>query len=118
MISGSSRFGSVFVQSQGVTGRKFVDVSDLGPDLEGQDVWVRARCQGTRKTGSKLTFMILRQKLCTVQAVVNADEDGGNDLPKFCGNLSKESVVDILAKVTVPPEQIKTCTQKNVELQE
>ena len=104
-------FGQLEIQSHGTTGRKWTDVSDLEPSLAGKEVWVRVRLHNSRKQSAKLGFLVLRQRLFTVQAVVQ-----GKDLAAFACGLPKESVIDVLAEVTVPPEAVASCTQSGVEL--
>ena len=108
----SSPFGSVFIRSDGATDREFWSVKDLHNVAPGARVWIRARAQAVRKQGSKLTFLVLRDELSTVQAVVAVTPE----MAKFAGGLSKESVVDICGVVSVPPEPLRGCTQSNVEI--
>ena len=54
---------------------------------------------------------MLRQRLSTVQAVVQ-----GKDMTAFACGLAKESVIDILAEVTLTPEPVASCTQSTIEL--
>ena len=108
----TAAFGSLFIQSEGVTGRKFVAVKDLHSVSSGSNVWLRARVQNVRKQGGKLTFLVLRDDLATVQAVVAITPE----MAKFAGALPKESVVDVCGQVTVPPEPLRGCTQSNVEI--
>ena len=103
-------FGQLNIQSHGdVT--KWTDVGDLLPPLAGTQVWMRVRLHNSRKQSAKLGFLVLRQRLSTVQAVVQ-----GKDVTAFACGLPKESVLDCLAEVTVPPEPVVSCTQSGVEL--
>jgi aspartyl-tRNA synthetase len=108
----SSSFGSLIIQSGGVTTRDFVDVKNLQTIAPGSSVWIRARAQTVRKQGGKLTFLVLRDDRATVQAVVAATPE----MAKFAGGLPKESVVDVFGSVTIPPEPLRGCTQSNVEI--
>ena len=110
----SSPFGSLAIQSEQPTStpRKFLSVASLESSHASQNVWVRARAQQVRKQGGKLTFLVLRDNLATVQAVVSVSPE----MAKFAGALTKESVVDIYGQVTVPPEPLRGCTQSNVEI--
>ena len=108
----SAPFGGLSIQSEGTTERKFVTVKDLHTQTPGSHVWIRARSQTVRKQGGKLTFIVLRENLATVQAVVALTPE----MAKFAGALSKESVVDVYGQVTVPPEPLRGCTQSNVEI--
>ena len=111
-ILDSSPFGSVFIQSDTTTDRVFTSVADLNESMAGTAVWIRARAQAVRKQGGKLTFLVLRDNLATVQAVVSVTPE----MAKFAGALSKESVVDLCGRVTVPPEPLRGCTQSDVEI--
>jgi len=112
-------FGNLFIQSCKRTERTWTPVSKLSKDKTDQSVWVRARVHASRKQGNKLCFLTLRQDVATVQAVVCGTEMAG-----FAGALPDESVVDILAKVSVPMDkdgkpievQSDIITQKDVEL--
>jgi aspartyl-tRNA synthetase len=105
-------FGSVFIQSDATTDREFWAVKDLHKVAAGARVWIRARAQTVRKQGGKLTFLVLRDELATVQAVVAVTPE----MAKFAGALPKESVVDVCGVITVPPEPLRGCSQSNVEL--
>ena len=104
-------FGQLDIQSHGTTTRAWTDVCALGPALNGSSVWLRVRLHNSRKQSAKLGFLVLRQRLSTVQAVVQ-----GKDVAAFACGLPRESVVDVLAEVTIPPEPVASCTQSAVEL--
>lgn len=78
--------------------------------------WVRGHLQNVRAK-SKLAFLTLRQGLFTVQGVLSVKEGIPKAMVKFVGSVPKESVVDVLVKVMVPEKEIKSTTQKNVELE-
>jgi aspartyl-tRNA synthetase len=105
-------FGQLTINSNTKTERTWTDVDALTPALSGSSVWLRARLHNTRKQSAKLGFIELRQRLSTVQVVVQ-----GKDLVSFACGLPKESIVDVLAEVTTPPAPITSCTQSGVELQ-
>mmetsp|Transcript_643 Transcript_643/g.523 ORF Transcript_643/g.523 Transcript_643/m.523 type:complete len:128 (+) Transcript_643:3-386(+) len=107
LVDGEQLFGHTFIQSQVKSlGRTFTKVTHLDATMKDQKVWIRARCQNTRKQGGKLTFVTLRQGLGTVQVVVY-----GSDIAKFAGNLTKESVVDLYGSVTGPNRRCGRSTQ-------
>jgi len=112
----SSSFGSLSIQSEpavtSIAARNFLSVAQLDLTHASHHVWIRARAQQVRKQGSKLTFLVLRDNLATVQAVVSATPE----MAKFAGGIPKESVVDIYGQVTVPPEPLRGCTQSLVEI--
>ena len=104
-------FGTLSIISEGVTGRTWTAVGDLAAPAAGTTVWLRARLANSRQQSAKLGFLVLRQRLRTVQLVVQ-----GKDLCAFAAGLPTESVVDVQATVTVPPAPIDGCTQSAVEL--
>ncbi|TPX36166.1 hypothetical protein SmJEL517_g01658 [Synchytrium microbalum] len=66
---------------------------------------------------AKLGFFVLRQRAGTVQAVLNADGVSvSKAMLRFALSIPSESLVLIRAKVTVPPDPIKSCTVRDVEL--
>ena len=107
----SHPFGNLMIQSHGKTERVWSSVGELEPGMKGQCVWLRARLHNSRKQSAKLGFIVLRHRLYTVQAVVVGKEMAG-----FVCSLPKESVVDVFAEVTVPPEPVSSCTQSGIEL--
>ena len=104
-------FGNLQIQSHTTTERTWGNVGELTPALSGTSVWLRVRLHNSRKQSAKLGFLVLRQRLFTVQAVVQ-----GKDLAAFACGLPKESVLDVYAEVTTPPEPVASCTQSGVEL--
>lgn len=60
---------------------------------------IRARCANIRKISGKLYFLVLRQNYHTVQVVA---EEKSKFMIEFISQISKESVVDLVGKVTKP----------------
>ena len=56
-------------------------------------------------------MVVAAELVVAVQAVVQ-----GKDLAAFACGLPKESVIDVLAAVSVPPEPVTSCTQSAVEV--
>jgi aspartyl-tRNA synthetase len=83
-------------------------------------VRVRARLQTTRGQG-KSCFIVLRQRMCSLQCTCFADESEGGTVSKFmvkyCQQIPKESIVDVCGKLVEPAAPIEGCTQTDVELQ-
>ena len=104
-------FGQLFINSNSKTDRSWTSVGQLTPDLNGRQVWIRARLHNSRKQSTKLGFLVLRHRLATAQAVVQ-----GKDKVAFACGLPKESIIDVLADVTTPPEPVASCTQSGIEL--
>lgn len=113
----STRFGQfVRIQSQLHTGRKWTEVQEINAGMAGTLVWVRARKYQGRASSKKLCFVTLRQQFSTVQCVVAAGGEIPVEMSQFVAGVPNESVVDILAKVSVPGQPISGCTQSDVEL--
>lgn len=65
----------------------------------------------------KSCFLVLRQRTATVQAVMFADDvQISKPMIKFASNITKESIVDVVATVAKPDAEITSCTQKDAEL--
>lgn len=107
------------IQSAERTGRKWVKVSELSADADaGKNVLVRARVHAVRG-GGKSCFMVLRQRTETIQLVVMADEAGercSRTMVKYAAALTKESVVDVEAEVSVPEKPVESCSISGFEL--
>jgi len=103
------------IQSQIMTERVFVDVDDLRPQMQGQEVWLRARVHTSRPVG-KGCFMVLRKGLATVQCVFFQGSSIPKAMIKYGNSISMESVVDVLATVTIPDSPIKSCSVSSLEL--
>ncbi|CAK1549022.1 unnamed protein product [Leptosia nina] len=112
------RYGSYkLLQSDGsYRDRVYVDVKDLS-EKAGQDVWVRARLHTTRAKG-KQCFAVLRQNSSTVQLLISVNDERkvSKQMVKFTGNITKESIVDVLATVVKTASPIESCAIKNHEL--
>jgi len=95
--------------------RIFTYVKDLNKSLTGQSVWVRARLHTSRARG-KQCFIVVRQREFTVQVLVNVSETVSKSMVKFSSSISKESIIDIEAKVSEVPASVEGCSQSEVEL--
>ncbi|KAM3955429.1 aspartyl-tRNA synthetase [Aphomia sociella] len=97
--------------------RVYTDVQDLGVNLDQKEVWVRARLQTSRAKG-KQCFAVLRQSSSTVQLLVSVNEERAvsKQMVKFAGNITKESIVDVLATVVKTAAPVESCTVRRVEL--
>jgi aspartyl-tRNA synthetase len=61
--------------------------------MAGKVVLMQARIQSSRVTGSKMTFLVLRQRLSTVQALVVVDEKISKQMVKYA---SKYALVYVI----------------------
>lgn len=95
--------------------RTFTYVKDLNKSLQETEVWVRARVHTSRARG-KQCFIVLRQQEFTIQVLINVSESVSKSMVKFSSNITKESIVDVEAKVAEVPTGVAGCTQREVEL--
>jgi len=90
-------------------------MTNLDSKLVDQNVILRARIHNIRVKGN-LAFLVLRKGFATVQAVAAKSETISKDFLKYLGAVPRESILDIYGKVTKPAEEIKSCSQSDVEL--
>jgi len=103
-------------QSQARAGKHFTKVADLDEKKATQHVLIRARVYNVRAVSANLCFLVLRQEIATVQAIVSKG-DTSKDMVAFVQKLSRESIVDVEGVVSVPKEPVTATTQKTVEVQ-
>ena len=78
---------------------------------------LRARIQTSRPTGNKMVFLMLRQRIDTVQGLVLAEEGKvSRPMIKWVASLPDESIVVIEGVVDKPKEEVKSATVKDVEI--
>lgn len=83
----------------------------------GQKVFLRARVQTSRATGNKMVFLILRQRIDTVQGLVLAEEGKiSRPMIKWVAALPDESIVLVEGVVDKPIEEVKSTTVGDVEI--
>jgi aspartyl-tRNA synthetase len=106
------------VQSTAVTGRTWLPLSALTPQLaeSSPTVLVRARLANVRGKG-KSAFLVLRERTETVQAVMFADDETvSRGMVRYASAIPKESIVDVEGVLVAAKEPIASCTQSQVEL--
>ncbi|CAM0880010.1 unnamed protein product [Alopecurus aequalis] len=117
----ASNYGDVplqELQSKAISGRSWTDIRELDEAAAGRSVLIRGSAQALRKVGKNMAFVVLRQRMSTVQCVLNASADAGvsSQMVRFAAALSKESIVDVQGIVSLPKEPLKATTQQ-VEIQ-
>ena len=68
-------------------------------DAAGKEVVFRASVENARVQSAKLAFLVFRQGLSTIQAVVAASEALSRQMVKFSGSIPSESIVLVHAAV-------------------
>jgi lysyl-tRNA synthetase class II len=107
---------SPIIQSSHMTEKAYRQIQTLTEDQKGFKVWIRARVHASRTVG-KGSFLILRQNVHSIQSVVFQGGDVSKAMIKYVSGISLESVVDVLAEISVPDTPILSTTVKNLELQ-
>lgn len=92
----------------------YTQISQLADELVGRQVRVRARLHNSRIKG-KMGFVVLRDTFYTAQCVLTVGAELSAGMMKYVKSIPKESLVEVVAKVTKPGAEIKGCSQK-VEL--
>jgi aspartyl-tRNA synthetase len=96
------------------TGRTFAQISDIIPENEGKEVWIRARAQTVRGKG-KNCFLQLRSRYDTCQACAFAGAEGPSvEMVKYASKIPTESWVDVFGVIS--KANVLSCTQKEAEI--
>jgi aspartyl-tRNA synthetase len=96
--------------------KKFIMVHDLDETFDGQEVIIRGRLHKSNAKSKKLTFLTIRERFATVQAILEVNlPNVSENMAAYAANIPKESIIEVKAKVTVPPKPIQGTSQK-VEL--
>ena len=103
------------INSSVITEKIYKDIDELTEDMAGFKIWVRARVHSTRAVG-KGCFAVLRQRMESLQAVLFQGEDISKNMVKYATSLPNESIVDVLAEITIPENPILSTTIRNLEL--
>ena len=114
----TDNFGSLpLVRSETRGTRTFVDIKNLGGSVEGgAKVLVRGRLDSSRGKGN-LCFVILRQRVHTLQCVVSKNAEVSKQMVKFTQDVPIESIVDIEGILAKSEQPVDSCTVRDWELQ-
>eukprot|EP01084_Bolivina_argentea_P054703 100310_1 len=93
----------------------FTELKDIGKEMADAIIWVRARIHTIRDKG-KGVFLLLRQTLFTIQAVMFSSKEISKAAVRYIADLPPETVVDIKGIVKLAPSPIQSATQSLVEL--
>uniref|UniRef100_A0A1I8EA34 Aspartate--tRNA ligase, cytoplasmic n=1 Tax=Wuchereria bancrofti TaxID=6293 RepID=A0A1I8EA34_WUCBA len=103
------------IQSAELRRLDFIDVKDVFVNLEGHEIWIRGRLHTSRIKG-KTCFIIIRQRMHSVQGMLSVGKEISKQMLKFVGNISKESIIDVRGVVKKVEQEITSCTQKEIEV--
>ncbi|KAL1301609.1 hypothetical protein AAFC00_005838 [Neodothiora populina] len=82
----------------------------------GPDVCFRAVVDNARNQSAKLSFLVFRQGMATIQSVVAASDKLSRQMVKFAGGIPAESVVLVHGLVKKTPEPVKSATISQLEI--
>ena len=95
-----------------------ISLADLAgqEDAAGKEVVFRASVENARVQSAKLAFLVFRQGLASIQAVVAASDTLSREMAKFSGSIPSESIVLVHATVAKPNEPVKSTTIQHLEV--
>jgi aspartyl-tRNA synthetase len=97
--------------------RTFAEIRQVGKEVKsGDKVLFRGRVDSVRGAGN-LCFLVLRQRVFTLQCVVCKSATVSKDMVKFVQDLRVESIVDIEGELVKSEKAVDSCTVHDVELQ-
>lgn len=112
-----NQFGDLeIIQSQQIEDLNYFNIGDITQEMAGKSIWMRIRLQKSR-VKKTVIFMILRQRLHSIQAVAVKSETIGKSFMKFIEGIPKESVLDVKGIVVVPTQPVESCSISNIEIQ-
>ncbi|KAG9532400.1 aspartyl-tRNA synthetase, partial [Aureobasidium melanogenum] len=82
----------------------------------GAEVCFRAVVENARNQSAKLSFLVFREALNTIQAVVAASDTLSRQMVKFAGSVPSESIVLVHGLVKKTPEPVKSATISHLEI--
>jgi nondiscriminating aspartyl-tRNA synthetase len=82
----------------------------------GVEVCFRAVVENARNQSAKLSFLVFRETLNTIQAVVAASDSLSRQMVKFAGSVPSESIVLVHGLVKKTPEPVKSATISHLEI--
>ncbi|PUU82735.1 hypothetical protein B9Z19DRAFT_1105647 [Tuber borchii] len=107
------------IQSTERSGTKRIQLSKLTAADDGTEVVFRARLQNARAQGAKMCFVVLRQQSDSIQGVltVNAEGTVSKQMVRWASDVNLESIVLVHGKITKAPEEVKSASLSDVEVQ-
>lgn len=82
----------------------------------GAEIVFRASVENARNQSAKLSFLVFRQGLSTIQAVVAASDTLSRQMVKFAGSIPAESVVLVHGLIERPKDPVKSTSIQHLEV--
>ncbi|AOA61483.1 Aspartate--tRNA ligase, cytoplasmic [Komagataella phaffii CBS 7435] len=104
-------------QSTTKPGIKRIEIGSLTAADDGKEVVFRARIYNTRKQGTTMVFLSLRQRTELIQAVLKANGDSvSKQMVKWASAISLESIVTVHGTISKVVEPVKSATIQEFEV--
>lgn len=105
------------IQSTTKSGIERIKINTLSKKNEGQTVVFRARVHSSRQKSNKMNFITFRQQNSLIQGLVAANDTTiSKKMVKWSASINLESIVLVHGVVETTPEEITSCTVKDVEI--
>jgi aspartyl/asparaginyl-tRNA synthetase len=91
-------------------------LEELTDSHDEKEVMIEANVDNARVQSAKLGFLVLRQELDTIQAVISESPKISRPMVKWASSLNRESVVRVYGLVQKAPEPVLSATVSNLEL--
>lgn len=114
--------GSVEYKPSGVPRVSLAEIAEQYSDTSSMDeaggplISFRAVVENARNQSAKLSFLVFRQGLATIQSVVAASDSLSRQMVKFAGGIPSESIVLVHGLVKKTPEPVKSATISHLEI--
>ncbi len=113
-----ARYGEQYPEEWNKQHDKWADIFSICDDAEiGDTVTLRARIHTIRDVSSHLVFIVLRQQISTIQAVLAEESDViTGHMVRWAKRLPLESIVMVRGKLQKPREPITGATTQQAEI--
>ncbi|KAL2416083.1 Aspartate-tRNA ligase, cytoplasmic [Exophiala dermatitidis] len=96
----------------------WISLSQVTPDMIGQDITFRARVHIVRHMSAKLAFIVFREQTTTVQGVLSAKENEiSENMVRWALHIRSGTIAVVKARVKEPEQTVKTASAHHAELE-
>ncbi|XP_058805542.1 aspartate--tRNA ligase, cytoplasmic [Phymastichus coffea] len=95
--------------------RQFIHIRDINNDDMEKTIWIRGRLHTSRAKG-KQCFIVIREQTHSIQGLAAVSDQISKQMVKFISSVTKESIIDVQARVKFVSKSIESCTQKHFEI--
>ncbi|XP_076057134.1 aspartyl-tRNA synthetase isoform X1 [Oratosquilla oratoria] len=95
---------------------EYTFIGDLSKTKANSVVKITGRLHTSRAKG-KQCFFVMRMREHSVQCVLAVGDKVSKQMVKFCGNITRESIINVEGKVVATSQKIESCSVQDVEIQ-